>query len=130
GSVKSNMGHLETASGVAGLVKAIHSLQHRVVPATIGIEQPNPNLLLADWNIKLVTCNTLLKPEGTLSIGVNSFGFGGANAHVILQSAEQRLTPAQPTFNDERTCCPLIVSSRTRQGLKANASALASYLRK
>ncbi|WP_434735607.1 ketoacyl-synthetase C-terminal extension domain-containing protein [Candidatus Accumulibacter propinquus] len=86
GSVKSNMGHLETASGVAGLVKALHCIQHRVVPATIGVNIVNPNIKLADWNLDLVTSNRKLRKAGKLIIGVNSFGFGGANAHVILES--------------------------------------------
>jgi len=86
GSVKSNMGHLETASGVAGLVKAIYALRHRVVPATIGVQSINPNIQPHDWNLDIVTDNRPLRPSGQLVIGVNSFGFGGANAHVILVS--------------------------------------------
>ncbi|WZB74648.1 polyketide synthase [Achromobacter insuavis] len=87
GSVKSNMGHLEPASGVAGMVKAIYALIHRTVPATIGVRNPNPSIAFKDWNIEIVTRNLALKAEGKLTIGVNSFGFGGANAHVILESA-------------------------------------------
>src|SRR5690606_25851079 len=79
GSVKSNMGHLEAASGVAGLVKAVYSLQHRMVPATIGIQTLNPAIEFDDWNISVATQNTPLRRKGTLTIGVNSFGFGGAN---------------------------------------------------
>jgi phthiocerol/phenolphthiocerol synthesis type-I polyketide synthase C len=84
--VKSNLGHLETASGVAGLVKALHCIKHRVVPATIGVETPNPNIKLDDWNLEVVTRPLALKETGKLIVGINSFGFGGSNAHVILES--------------------------------------------
>ncbi len=73
GSVKSNLGHLETASGVAGLAKALYSLRHREVPATIGIRRPNPRIAFDDWNLEVVTQARALKPEGRLVIGVNSF---------------------------------------------------------
>ena len=78
GSVKSNIGHLETASGVAGLVKALYCLEHRKVPATIGFETPNPSIDFKELNIQVVTQNLSLKKNGKLIIGVNSFGFGGA----------------------------------------------------
>jgi len=94
GSVKSNMGHLETASGVAGLIKAIYALRHRVVPATIGVQNVNPNIQTDDWNIEIVTGNRNLRATGRLIIGVNSFGFGGANAHVILASPPEAAVTA------------------------------------
>jgi phthiocerol/phenolphthiocerol synthesis type-I polyketide synthase C len=74
GSVKSNMGHLETASGVAGLVKALHCIQHRVVPATIGVNIVNPNIKLADWNLDLVTSNrwNCGKPGSSSSASIRS----------------------------------------------------------
>ncbi len=75
GSVKSNIGHLETASGVAGLVKALYCLKHRKVPATIGFTTPNPAINLKELNIQVVTRNLPLKQKGKLIIGINSFGF-------------------------------------------------------
>src|SRR5699024_1168605 len=101
GSVKSNLGHLETASGIAGLAKAIYSLRHREVPATIGIRRPNPKIQFDDWNLEVVTQARPLMPEGRLVIGVNSFGFGGANAHVILESPPETPAPASPPASDE-----------------------------
>ena len=86
GSVKSNLGHLEAASGVAGLVKAVYCVQHRTVPATINVETPNPHIPLDDWNLRVARKTTALKASGRLIVGVNSFGFGGANAHVVLES--------------------------------------------
>ncbi|MBY5926532.1 MULTISPECIES: type I polyketide synthase [unclassified Halomonas] len=95
GSVKSNVGHLETASGVAGLFKGLYSLIHREVPATIGIRTPNPRIKLDDWNLEIVAEPLKLADQGPLTIGVNSFGFGGANAHVILQSAPEPVDSAR-----------------------------------
>jgi phthiocerol/phenolphthiocerol synthesis type-I polyketide synthase C len=98
--VKSNLGHLETASGVAGLVKALHCLQPPRGPGDHRRQDiVNPNIKLADWNLDLVTSNRQLKKAGKLIIGVNSFGFGGANAHVILESPclpSERREPALP----------------------------------
>ncbi|BBM05730.1 hypothetical protein HAALTHF_29910n [Vreelandella aquamarina] len=81
---------METASGVAGLAKALYSLQHREVPATIGIRKLNPRIKFDEWNLSVVTKAQPLKPTGRLVIGINSFGFGGANAHVILESAPEK----------------------------------------
>lgn len=127
GSVKSNMGHLETASGVAGLVKAIYSLQHRVVPATIGIQKLNPAIDFKGWNIEVATQNRPLPQKGQLTIGVNSFGFGGANAHVILQSPpEHDDDPVDKLANT--AAVPLVVSGKTPEALKAAARNLAGVL--
>lgn len=126
GSVKSNIGHLEAASGVAGLVKALYCLEHRIVPATIGIEKLNPNIPLQDLNLEIVRENTPLKKNGRLVIGVNSFGFGGANAHVILE------TPTVPTNDrlspkgDRRM--PFVLSGRTDAALTAAAQEVAVLL--
>ncbi|MDT0510283.1 MULTISPECIES: type I polyketide synthase [unclassified Halomonas] len=135
GSVKSNVGHLETASGVAGLAKALYSLQHREVPATIGIRKLNPNIKFDEWNLEVVTEAHPLKPEGRLVIGVNSFGFGGANAHVILESAPQPASATEPHdatrphgATEPRGALPLRLSARGEPALRAMAGDLAAWL--
>src|SRR6267154_1933388 len=91
GSVKTNLGHLETAAGVAGLVKAVLVLKHRQVPANLHFETPNPNI---DFKGLKLRVNSTLEPfpetDGTRIVGVNSFGFGGANAHIIIEEAPPR----------------------------------------
>ncbi len=131
GSVKSNVGHLETASGVAGLAKALYSLRHREVPATIGIRKLNPRIKFDEWNLEVVTRAQPLKPEGRLVIGVNSFGFGGANAHVILESApEPTDLPPRPIEAEEekKGLLPLRLSARSEPALRATAGRLADWL--
>ncbi|WP_251865917.1 type I polyketide synthase [Achromobacter sp. Marseille-Q4962] len=129
GSVKSNMGHLEAASGVAGLVKAVYALLHREVPATIGIRELNPAIRTREWNLDIVTSNRPLRNEGQLTVGVNSFGFGGANAHVILQSAADTASSA-PAADAGGRELPVVVSGRSPQALRDAARAMAEHLRR
>ncbi|CUI66711.1 type I polyketide synthase [Achromobacter kerstersii] len=128
GSVKSNLGHLEAASGVAGLVKAMYVLRHRVVPATIGIKTLNPKIEFQNWNLDVVTQNRKLRQTGKLVVGVNSFGFGGANAHVILESAPPR-SPASEGKMAKTAPIPVIVTGKSSQALKAAARQMADVLR-
>src|SRR3954467_11692501 len=92
GSVKTNLGHLETAAGVAGLVKALLVLKYGQVPANLHFETPNPNI---DFKGLKLRVNSTLEPfpetGGPRIVGVNSFGFGGANAHIIIEEP-----PAHP----------------------------------
>ncbi|MCH4564689.1 SDR family NAD(P)-dependent oxidoreductase [Halomonas sp. EGI 63088] len=127
GSVKSNVGHLETASGVAGLAKALYSIRHREVPATIGIKTLNPRIKFDEWNLRVVTQAQPLRPQGRLVIGVNSFGFGGANAHVILESPPERAAPDKYQ-NVPAGALPLRLSARGEPALKAMAGELAEWL--
>ena len=87
GSVKTNIGHLATAAGVAGLIKTVLSLQHHVIPPSLNFEEPNPDLDLATSPFYI---NTTLRPwthatSGHRRAGVSSFGIGGTNAHIILE---------------------------------------------
>ena len=127
GSVKSNLGHLEAAAGAAGLVKALHCLQNRIIPANIHLSNPNPSIRFDEWNLGVVTKTMPLDPERKLIIGINSFGFGGANAHVILESPEIHQA-AQP---DGRSAMllPVNVSGRSVAALKAAARDLTYFLR-
>jgi len=127
GSIKSNLGHLEAASGVAGLVKALYCLRHRTVPATIGLESPNPNIPFDELNLEVATQNRPLKEHGTLTVGVNSFGFGGANAHIILQSVEEqpRAVAKKPP---KGRGLPILLSAQSEAGLKASAAIFADFL--
>ncbi len=129
GSIKGNLGHLESASGVAGLVKVLFCLRHRMVPANIHYETPNPHILFDEWNIQVVDKNRPLKPEGRLIIGINSFGFGGANAHVILTSPD-RLDFGHATHGKLliKTPLPVVVSAREPAALRDAARGMANAL--
>lgn len=126
GSIKSNLGHMEAASGIAGLAKALHCIQHRMVPATIGVNTLNPSIDFDDLNVEVVTENRPLKKSGKITVGINSFGFGGANAHVILESHEapKAKAPASP----KNTELPIMLSAKDNAGLKQAASEFAAFL--
>ena len=91
GSVKSNLGHLDTAAGVAGLIKTVLALEHRELPASLGFEQPNPKI---DFSRGPFAVNHRLQPwpaeNGPRRAGVSSFGIGGTNAHLVLEEAPPR----------------------------------------
>src|SRR5712675_1356916 len=85
GSVKTNVGHLETAAGIAGLLKAMLVLQHREIPGSLHFSSPNPHIDFDKLKLRVPTdTEPFPETDGERLAGVNSFGFGGANAHVIL----------------------------------------------
>jgi amino acid adenylation domain-containing protein len=89
GSVKTNVGHLEAAAGVAGLIKTALALKHRTVPPSLHFRSPNPHIPFTELPLSVVTDNEPWPASTGLPLaGVSSFGFGGTNAHVILQAAQ------------------------------------------
>ncbi|MEV6627158.1 type I polyketide synthase, partial [Amycolatopsis sp. NPDC051114] len=93
GSVKTNIGHLEGAAGIAGLLKAVLSVRHATLPASLNFTTPNPAIPLAELKLRVVAENAGWN-AGRRIAGVSSFGMGGTNAHVVLEAAE----PAAPGF--------------------------------
>ncbi|MBF6173467.1 polyketide synthase Pks13 [Nocardia blacklockiae] len=86
GSVKTNFGHLESGAGAASLAKIIMSLQHNVIPPNIGFAGPNPYIPFEQANLKVVDEPAEFpRYSGTATVGVSGFGFGGTNAHVVIQ---------------------------------------------
>ncbi|RDB45773.1 polyketide synthase, partial [Tsukamurella tyrosinosolvens] len=86
GSVKTNLGHLEAAAGVVGFIKSALALGHRRVPRHLHLDALNPAIDLDELRLRIATEPAALRPDGRLRAGVNSFGFGGTNAHAILES--------------------------------------------
>src|SRR5690606_26087452 len=88
GSVKSNIGHTDSASGMAGLLKVVLALKHGEIPANLHFQSPNPQIDFQDLKLEVVTSHRPW-PEnsGPRLACLNSFGFGGTNAHAILQEA-------------------------------------------
>lgn len=133
GSVKSNIGHLEAASGMAGLFKALLVLRHRQIPPTLHADELNPAIDFEGWNVRPVTRTEPLDHAGLPLAGVNSFGFGGANAHVVLAassldspSTAQAAPPG--TLHGTKPHLPVAVSARTGQALRAAAEQMAQHL--
>lgn len=87
GALKSNIGHLEGASGLAGLIKTILVLKNGIIPPNIWFERVNPKIPLEDWGIDFPLQNTPWPKTGLRRASVNSFGFGGSNAHAVLDDA-------------------------------------------
>ena len=88
GSVKTNIGHLETAAGIAGLIKVALSLKHKQIPPSLHFQEPNPAIEFEPF-LRVQTTLTPWSDSPALA-GVNSFGFGGTNAHLVLESAPER----------------------------------------
>ncbi|PCE23902.1 hypothetical protein BWP39_29920 [Paraburkholderia acidicola] len=94
GSVKTNIGHLESASGMAGLLKAALALDEGRLPASLNFQRVNPEIDLEALGLQVVTSMTPLSPQGRPAhIGVSAFGFGGSNAHVILEQVSAQPGP-------------------------------------
>ena len=128
GSVKTNVGHLETAAGIAGLLKAMLVLQHREIPGSLHFSSPNPHIDFDKLKLRVPTdTEPFPETDGERLAGVNSFGFGGANAHVILTEP-----PSIPHADHAEICIerawPVMLSARSEDALRGCAMKLASWL--
>jgi acyl transferase domain-containing protein/NADPH:quinone reductase-like Zn-dependent oxidoreductase/NADP-dependent 3-hydroxy acid dehydrogenase YdfG/acyl carrier protein len=125
GSVKTNVGHLEPASGMAGIMKLIVAFEHRVIPPSLHFVTPNPHIPFDELNIEVVAAARALPrtPHDVLA-GINSFGFGGTNAHAILAAPPVYTAPrAQDAVpRPEAAGLPLLLSARCTGALRALAA--------
>jgi acyl transferase domain-containing protein/acyl carrier protein len=128
GSVKTNLGHLETASGVAGLVKAALVLKHGRIPASLHFDTPNPHIDFTALKLRMPVANEAFPGNGaTRHAGINSFGFGGSNAHVILSEAPKQ-APRAHVSPDTSRAWPLTLSARSEEALRVSAWQLSVWL--
>ncbi|MEM8778239.1 MAG: beta-ketoacyl synthase N-terminal-like domain-containing protein [Cyanobacteria bacterium P01_G01_bin.49] len=125
GSVKTNIGHLDTAAGVTGLIKTVLALKHQQIPPSLHFEQPNPQI---DFDNSPFYVNTQLSPwqrnGSPRRAGVSSFGIGGTNAHVILEE-----TPPTQISSASRPWQLLLLSAKTASALETATSNLATHLK-
>ncbi|GCE28516.1 polyketide synthase [Dictyobacter alpinus] len=125
GSVKSNIGHLGVAAGIAGIIKTALALKHKMLPPSLHYEQANPHI---DFEHSPFYVNTRLTPWTTAALprraGVSSFGIGGTNAHVILQEAPEQSEPT-PT-NDQYQL--IVLSARSGDALDTLCAHLSAHI--
>ena len=124
GSVKSNIGHLDTAAGVVGVIKTVLALKHGEIPPTLGYEKPNPAIDFASSPF-VVNNELALWPatEGRRMAAVNSLGVGGTNAHAILEQA-----PERPREEELDRPAVILLSARHQSALDQAGSRLAGWL--
>ena len=130
GSVKTNIGHLDAASGIAGLIKTILALQHAQIPPSLNYDTPNPQISFSHtpFYVNSKLSFWAVPQAGRRFAGVSSFGIGGANAHVILGEAPGTAETLEPGHFSRRPAL-LTLSARTPAGLQDFASRLSAHLR-
>ena len=125
GSVKSNIGHLSQAAGIAGVIKTVLALEHRQIPPTLHVDKPNPAIDLESGPFRLATQLTEWTADGgPLRAGVSSFGVGGTNAHAVLEEPpplDRHRPPRRPAHL-------LRLSAKTPTALAAAVDRLAAHL--
>ncbi|HLO30244.1 MAG TPA: amino acid adenylation domain-containing protein [Anaerolineales bacterium] len=123
GSVKTNIGHLESAAGIAGLIKAVLSLQNEAIPPHLHLKEVNPYLSLEDSRLEI---GTYLRPwkhrDQPRFAGISSFGFGGTNAHLIISDGPTVIGEAASPDNLERPRHLLTLSAKTETALRELAA--------
>ncbi|HJO94110.1 MAG TPA: SDR family NAD(P)-dependent oxidoreductase [Victivallales bacterium] len=131
GSVKSNIGHLEAAAGMAGLIKAVLCIEKKQVPANINLNKLNTNIDFKSLNIKIVDeLYNLKKIKKEINIGINSFGFGGTNAHVIVSGYNN----LEVRSTNEVQCRsgrvpPLLITANSETSLQAMVMKYADFIK-
>jgi acyl transferase domain-containing protein/NADPH:quinone reductase-like Zn-dependent oxidoreductase/acyl carrier protein len=125
GSVKTNVGHLEPVSGLVGILKSVLALQNDLLPRSLHFDTPNPNIDFDALNLTVAAqAVELARGPGRRLAGINSFGFGGTNAHTVIGDVEALGIP-QTAVPDT---APLVISARSQAALKDLARGYASLL--
>ncbi|ACB75246.1 type I polyketide synthase [Opitutus terrae] len=130
GSIKTNLGHLESAAGVAGLIKAVLVLQHREIPPHLHFKNPTPHVPWSECALEVPTQPTpwpVAAGAGPRIVGVSSFGFGGTNAHLVLSEPPEQTAGASNTSGLDGV--PLLLSARSEPALQALAQRYETFLR-
>jgi acyl transferase domain-containing protein len=133
GSVKSNIGHLDSAAGAAGFIKTVLSLYHKTIPPTLHFETPNPKI---DFENSPFIVNTGLtdwkQDKSLLRAGVSSFGIGGTNAHVVLEEVPVigHLSLVIGEKRKEKEYQLILLSAKTESALERMTKNLAEYFKK
>ena len=125
GSVKSNIGHLDAASGVTGLIKTILCLKNKAIPPTVHYTAPNPELHLENTPFVVQNTYTPWESDAPRRAGVSSFGVGGTNVHVIVEEAPQTFSAVAEAPSGPQV---LLLSARTAESLQDARAALAAEL--
>jgi acyl transferase domain-containing protein/acyl carrier protein len=125
GSVKTNVGHLDRAAGVTGLIKTVQALKHELLPPSLHYESPNPNIDFVNSPFYVNTALTPWKRNGKVRrAGVNSLGVGGTNVHVVLEEA-----PAQAESSESREWQLLLLSAKSESALEQMTANLCEHLK-
>ena len=129
GSVKTNLGHSEAVSGITSVIKTTLALEKGLIPPTIGIQEINPNLKLDERNVEIVTSPTPWPETRVPRASINSFGYGGANAHAIIEAASSHVPKSRDTdlirTKSSRTTLLLPFSAHSISSLKGGVEDLA-----
>ncbi len=135
GSVKTNVGHLNTAAGVTGLIKATLSLKHQQIPPSLNFEKPNPEIDFANSPFYVNTKLSAWERNGSpRRAGVSAFGFGGTNAHVVLEEWDDTTRKSKTTLRlgsvtSQKSKELLVLSAKTASALDTATSNLATHLK-
>jgi len=128
GSVKTNLGHLETAAGVVGLIKALLVLKHQQIPASLHFDKPSEHIDFDALKLRVPTkMEPFPKTKGPRLVGVNSFGFGGANAHCIVSEAPEKKAAEAIHVGAEQPW-PIVISARSEKALQGAAWKLSEWV--
>ncbi|KAL2825065.1 hypothetical protein BDW59DRAFT_162011 [Aspergillus cavernicola] len=133
GSIKGNIGHTESAAGLAGLIKSVLMLEHGIIPPQVNYKTTNPDIPLAEWNLRIPV---QLERQTLRRISLNSFGYGGTNAHVIIDAAGDAISSfgrssltnsMQLTYHSEKPRA-FMVSGASEKACQRVCARLAKYL--
>ncbi len=125
GSIKSNFGHSQAAAGVAGIIKVVQALRHGVLPRTLHVDEPTPQVDWSAGSVRLLTEEQPWPDNGRpRRAAVSSFGLSGTNSHVIIEAVPQEA----PAVSGDAPAMPLVLSAKSPAALRAQAEAVRDYL--